>query len=63
MEDMFFRNGLPNNFDGRCGSCPFWTANYSENTYQCNETDMDVRQYVLNGHINKNCPFIQNEGS
>ena len=59
MKEMFFNSGFPNSFDGRCGGCPFWIWNYNEDECRCVETNQDVRNYVLNGHINKKCPFIQ----
>lgn len=51
MKDMFYYSSN-NNFDGRCGDCPF--CDVLNGT--CNETESDVVMYIKNGHINKNCP-------
>ena len=52
MQDMFHNSGLPNNYDGRCASCPFRTES------ECTETGENIERLVYNGYINSNCPFI-----
>ena len=61
MKEMFFKSGFPNGYDGRCSDCPFWIMENGGGGCRCTETNQDVRSYVLNGRINKKCPFIQKE--
>lgn len=59
MKNMFFRSGLINPEDGRCGNCPF--GKFSNGRLICSETGMDVSRSNKNGRINKDCPFIEKE--
>ena len=54
-KNMFYFAGLPNNYDGRCADCPFSMDS------ECSELGADISRFIDNGHINRNCPFIQKE--
>ena len=55
MKNMFYFEGLPNSYDGRCADCPFSMDS------ECPELGADVSNFINNGRINKCCPFIQKE--
>ena len=63
MKGMFYFGGFPHIADGRCDNCPFWVLENSRTEARCIETDDDVIKYVLNGRINKNCPYITKDES
>ena len=55
MKNMFYFDGLPNSYDGRCADCPFSMDS------ECPELGTSVQAYINNGHINRNCPFVSKE--
>ena len=58
MKDMFY-NGFKSWNDGKCSDCSCWSSkNYGEEL-TCNETCQDVKNYVIHGRINFNCPYLQ----
>lgn len=61
MKDMFYYGGLPNGGDGRCAECFNWIMENAGEGARCAETNQDIKNYVIHGHINRNCPFIQKE--
>ncbi len=54
-KDNFYGEGLPNWYDGKCDTCPFWKV--KDNRCICTENEQDVTWYTVHDRVNENCPY------